>query len=186
MKDLPNDATASTAPVRKAACSAVGTANARIGQLWRDALAPERGAAARRLQTSRDDLATDALRRTADTQSERLTARYDPKLPFGVRETNLLGAWIAAIRGILTPASRPWNKPEQQHAPSAYQHRRLDPRLGKRADECQTRDNARPGHTGTLSTCTDTRPAHLVRKTFASVHSLDSRPTSLGQSSTLR
>ena len=55
----------------------------------------------------------------------------------------------------------------------------LDTRLGKRADECQTRDNARPGHTGTLSTCTDTRPAQLVRKTFASVHSLDSRPTSL-------
>src|SRR4051812_9154071 len=77
MEDLPNDASASTAPVRKAACSAVGTADARLGQLWLDALAAERGAAASTLQTYRDDLATAALRLTADTQSERLTARYD-------------------------------------------------------------------------------------------------------------
>ena len=69
MKDLPNDATASTAPVRKAVCSALGTANARLGQLWRDALAADRGAAARTLQTSRDNLATAALRPTADAPS---------------------------------------------------------------------------------------------------------------------
>ncbi len=53
LEDLPNDGTASTAPVRKAACSAVGTANARFAQLWLDALAAERGAAARTLQTYR-------------------------------------------------------------------------------------------------------------------------------------
>ena len=64
MEDL-KDASASPAPVRKAARLAVGTANARIGQLWRDALAPERGAAASMLQAYRDDLATAALRRTA-------------------------------------------------------------------------------------------------------------------------
>jgi hypothetical protein len=63
MEDLPNDATASTAPVRKAACSAV------VGQLWLDALAAERGAAACTLQTYRDDLATAALRSTADVPS---------------------------------------------------------------------------------------------------------------------
>ena len=81
MKDLPNDATASTAPVSKAACSAVGPANARLGQMWLDALAAERAAAASTLQPDRDDLATAALRLTADTQLDRLTARYDPKLP---------------------------------------------------------------------------------------------------------
>ena len=69
MEDLPNDATASTAPIRKAACSAPDTANARLGQLWLDALAAERGAAASTLQTSRDDLATAALRPTADVPS---------------------------------------------------------------------------------------------------------------------
>jgi hypothetical protein len=69
MKDLSNDATASTAPVRKAVCSALGTANARLGQLWRDALAAERGAAARTLQTSRDNLSKAALRPTADVPS---------------------------------------------------------------------------------------------------------------------
>jgi hypothetical protein len=53
MEDLSNDATASTAPIRKAACSALDTANARLGQLWLDALAVERGAAARTLQTYR-------------------------------------------------------------------------------------------------------------------------------------
>jgi len=47
--------------------SAVGTANARLGQLWLDALAAERGAAASTLQTSRDDLARTALRSIADT-----------------------------------------------------------------------------------------------------------------------
>jgi len=72
MKDLPNDATANTAPVRKAACSAVGTANARLNQLWLDALAAERGAAARTLQTYRGPAAA-ALRLTADAQLERLT-----------------------------------------------------------------------------------------------------------------
>jgi hypothetical protein len=46
MEDLSNDATASTAPIRKAACSALDTANARLGQLWLAALAVERGAAA--------------------------------------------------------------------------------------------------------------------------------------------
>ena len=78
-EDLSSDATASTAPVRKAAFSAVGPANARLGQLWLDALAAERGAAACMLQTDRDDLATAALRLTADAQLERLTARYDPE-----------------------------------------------------------------------------------------------------------
>ena len=63
MEDLPNDATASTAPVRKAACSAV------VGPLWLDALAAERGAAACTLQTDRDDLATAALRPTAGVPS---------------------------------------------------------------------------------------------------------------------
>ena len=63
MEDLPNDATASTAPVRKAACSAV------VGPLWLDALAAACGAAARRLRTDRDDLATAALRSTADVPS---------------------------------------------------------------------------------------------------------------------
>jgi hypothetical protein len=72
-EDLSSDATASTAPVRKAACSAV------VGPLWLDALAAERGAAASTLQTDRDDLATAALRLTADAQLERLTARYDPE-----------------------------------------------------------------------------------------------------------
>ena len=81
MEDLSNDATASTAPIRKAACSALNTANARLGQLWRDALAAERGAAACMLQTYRGTHAMAALRLTADTQLERLTARYDPKLP---------------------------------------------------------------------------------------------------------
>ena len=47
--------------------SAVGTANARLGQLWLDALAAERGAAARTLQTYRDDLAMAALQLTAVT-----------------------------------------------------------------------------------------------------------------------
>src|SRR4051794_13662661 len=79
MEDLPNDAAASTAPVRKAACSAIGTANARLDQLWLDVLAAERAAAASTLQTYRDDLATAALRLTADAHLERLTARYDPK-----------------------------------------------------------------------------------------------------------
>jgi hypothetical protein len=79
MKDLPNDAIASTAPVRKAVCSAVGTAHARLGQLWLDPLASERAAAASTLQTDRDALATAALRLTADAQLERLTARYDPE-----------------------------------------------------------------------------------------------------------
>jgi hypothetical protein len=51
MEDLPNDASASTAPVRKPACSAVGPANARLGQLWLDALAAERGAAPSTLPT---------------------------------------------------------------------------------------------------------------------------------------
>jgi hypothetical protein len=69
MEDLSNDATASTAPIRKAACSALDTANARLGQLWRDALAAERGAAASTLQTSRDDLATAALRPTNEPAS---------------------------------------------------------------------------------------------------------------------
>jgi hypothetical protein len=79
------DATTSTAPVRKAACSAVAavpmlvSANARLNQLWLDALAAERGAAASTLPTSRDDLATAALRLTADAQLEQLTARHDPK-----------------------------------------------------------------------------------------------------------
>jgi hypothetical protein len=82
MEDLPNDTIASTAPVRKAACSAVGTANARLAQLWRDAPAAERGAAACTLQTYRGGLATAALRRTAGTQLERLTARSDPKPSF--------------------------------------------------------------------------------------------------------
>jgi hypothetical protein len=51
------DATTSTAPVRKSACSAVAavpmlvSANARLNQLWLDALAAERGAAASTLQT---------------------------------------------------------------------------------------------------------------------------------------
>jgi hypothetical protein len=76
MKDLSNDATASTAPVRKAACSAV------VGPLWLDELAAERGAAACTLQTDRDDLATATLLLIADTQLERLTARYDPKPSF--------------------------------------------------------------------------------------------------------
>jgi len=67
VKDLANDATASTAPVSKAACSAVGPANARLGQLWLDALAAERGAAASTLQTYHDNLATAALRLIADT-----------------------------------------------------------------------------------------------------------------------
>src|SRR5215207_1401036 len=82
MEDLPNGATASTAPVRKAACSAVDTANARLGQLWLDPLASERAAAASTLQTYRDDLATAALRLTADAPLERLTARYDPEETF--------------------------------------------------------------------------------------------------------
>ena len=73
MKDLPDDATASAAPVRKAACSAVGTANARRDQLWLYALTAERGAAASTLQTYRDALGMAALRLTADTQLERLT-----------------------------------------------------------------------------------------------------------------
>ena len=51
--------------------SAVGTANARLGQLWLDALAAERGAAARTLQTYRDDLAMAALQLTAGTSLER-------------------------------------------------------------------------------------------------------------------
>jgi hypothetical protein len=51
------DATTSTAPVRKSACSAVAavpmlvSANARLNQLWLDALAADRGAAASTLQT---------------------------------------------------------------------------------------------------------------------------------------
>ena len=56
-----------------------------VGQLWLDALdalAADRGAAARTLQTDRDDLATAVLRLTADTQIERLTARYDPEQTF--------------------------------------------------------------------------------------------------------
>jgi len=53
MEDLSNDAAASTAAIRKAACSALDTANARLGQLWLAALAVERGAAARTLQTYR-------------------------------------------------------------------------------------------------------------------------------------
>ena len=57
-------------------------ANARFWQLWLNALAAERGAAASTLQTYRDDLAMAALRLTADTQSERLTARYDPLRTF--------------------------------------------------------------------------------------------------------
>jgi len=69
MKDLSNDATASTAPVRKAARSALGTANARLGQLWRDVLAAERRAAACTLQTDRDNLGTAALRPTAGVPS---------------------------------------------------------------------------------------------------------------------
>jgi hypothetical protein len=78
MKNLPNDATASTALVRKAACSAVGTGNARMGQLWLDALAAERGSAASTLKAYRDDLAMAALRLTAGTQLGPLTARFDP------------------------------------------------------------------------------------------------------------
>jgi len=69
MEDIPNHETASTAPVRIAACSALGTANARLGQLWRDVLAAERRAAARTLQTDRDNLATAALRPTAGVPS---------------------------------------------------------------------------------------------------------------------
>src|SRR3954453_8779849 len=58
MEDLPNDTATSTEPaVREPACSAVDSANARLGQLWLDALAAERGAAASTLQTYRDDLA---------------------------------------------------------------------------------------------------------------------------------
>src|SRR4051812_1713702 len=34
------------------------------------------------LQTDRDDLTVAALRLTADTQLDRLTARYDPRLPY--------------------------------------------------------------------------------------------------------
>ena len=41
--------------------------DARMGQLWLDALAAERGAAARTLQTYRDDLAMAALQLTAGT-----------------------------------------------------------------------------------------------------------------------
>ena len=78
-EDLSSDATASTAPVRKAAFSAVGPANARLGQLW---LAAERGAAACMLQTYRGTHAMAALRLTADTQLERLTARDDPLRTF--------------------------------------------------------------------------------------------------------
>jgi hypothetical protein len=91
MKDLPNDATASTAPVRKAACSAVGTANARLNQRWLDALAADRRAAANTLQTYRDDLAMAALRLTADTQLNRLTARYDPLRTFEERDRHISG-----------------------------------------------------------------------------------------------
>jgi hypothetical protein len=93
MKDLPNDAIASTAPVRKAACSAGGTANARLGQLWLDPLAADRGAAASMLQTYRDDLATAALRLTADAQLERLTLGMTPS-----RHTAALSSWLALMR----------------------------------------------------------------------------------------
>ena len=78
LKDPPNDAIASTAPIRKCYVLRRWHANARLGQLWFDALAAERGAAASTLQTSRDDLATATVRLIADTQLERLTARYDP------------------------------------------------------------------------------------------------------------
>jgi len=49
-----------------------------MGQLWLDALAAECGAAARTLQTYRDDLAMAALQLTAGTSLEPLTARFDP------------------------------------------------------------------------------------------------------------
>ena len=78
MRDLPTDATASTAPVRKAACSVVGFARARLGQLWLDVLAAECGAAPSTLPTYPALLAAAALRLTADTRLEPLAARYDP------------------------------------------------------------------------------------------------------------
>ena len=82
MRDLPTDATASTAPVRKAACSVIGFARARLGQLWPDVLAAECGAAPSTLPTYPDLLAAAALRLTADTRLEPLTARYDPEQTF--------------------------------------------------------------------------------------------------------
>ena len=75
MRDLPTDVTASTAPVRKAACSVVGFARARLGQLWLDVLAAECGAAPSTLPTYPALLAAAALRLTADTRLEPLTAR---------------------------------------------------------------------------------------------------------------
>ena len=51
--------------------------------MWLDALAADRGATARTLQIYRDDLAAAVLQLTADTQLERLTARYDPKRSLG-------------------------------------------------------------------------------------------------------
>ena len=78
MEDVSNDATASTAPVRKAARSAVGFANARLSQLWLDVPAAECGAAPSTLPTYPALLAAAALRLTADTRLEPLTARYDP------------------------------------------------------------------------------------------------------------
>src|SRR3954463_6596656 len=65
--------------IRKAVCSAVGTANARLNQLWLDALAAERGPAASTLHTYRDDLATAALRLKPAPWYAQKSAKSDPK-----------------------------------------------------------------------------------------------------------
>jgi hypothetical protein len=82
MEDLSNDATARTAPVRKAACCAVGPANARLGQLWLDALAAERGAAARTLKP----LATTSPRPHFGRQQTLHLDRRGPSLTQSGRE----------------------------------------------------------------------------------------------------
>ena len=64
----------------------------------------EHRAAARTLQTYRDDLAAAALRLTADTQLEQLTARYDPLQTFGYprQDGACLVGLTAALAGSTT------------------------------------------------------------------------------------